>query len=78
MRDENLLLITWTLVEAVLPTLGWQEYSPESARLDCCTNRNEEVVEPAVNINLIFQKMSFELNKRGQTGQFEFSPFSVI
>ena len=43
---ENLLLMTWTLVEAVLPTLGWQEYRPESLRLDCCTRRKEEVVEP--------------------------------
>ena len=42
--------MTWTLVEAVLPTLGWQEYSPESRRLDCCTNRNEEVVEPGMEL----------------------------
>ena len=45
--------MTWTLVEAVLPTLGWQEYRPESLRLDCCTNRNEEVVEPERQENIL-------------------------
>ena len=49
--------MTWTLVEAVLPTLGWQEYSPESRRLDCCTNRNDEVVEPEIFSSKIFTKL---------------------
>ena len=51
--------MTWTLVEAVLPTLGWQEYSPESRRLDCCTNRNDEVVEPEKKIFLKYFQFLF-------------------
>ena len=38
--------MTCTVVAAVLPRLGWQEYRPESDTAECCTSRNEEVVLP--------------------------------
>ena len=42
----NLLLTTWTLALARLPTDGWQEYVPESAMVERWSRRKDDVVEP--------------------------------
>ena len=39
-------LITWTLVPAGPPTLGWQRYAPESETLARWISRKEAVVSP--------------------------------